>query len=1776
VELRTRNQKSFLLKYRLGIAVILLLVAFFIATPLTAARFYLLEDYYNLISSPYSRSVFPFVLEREPAISLYNPAWVNEPFQLTPFANGELQDQSLVQINLEGKLELNFRYGKDFALGNSGVTGAGTAGLSDGFEYDFLQQILLTGSVGERLFIEFDYDSEREEDELGGDRNTYDVTYRGKDDEFLKEVNVGNKELAIKDSRYIKIDDGNADSFALRGVAGKKNLRMEGLFRFNEALQGRKAFSGSRDDVEFDVLDVEYLRRQLFLIPDTGIDESTLVVYRTATGSVDEEIDGKRFVQLSRGRDYAFDNTRGRIYLLNALQSDQELVVFYEKGGAAVGDLPLGQNAIINESGIRTDFNKGAFSDYFDASSTYLYLLKNNLNSYWELRNAYFLDEYEGESLFNIDVELLLTANQGVNDNYNGLLQNYEIDTNLGVIFFNFEDTVGFYPRPFPGLNPYPIENPFSPSNPIYGGLGDPSAENSINTLVISYSYNTDIYFLDFNLIPGSVQVWINGVLLDPKYYSVEYEFGILNFDDGVIRSSDSIEVRYGYTGFGTGEQSLFTAAGFYYDNGPLYAQNLTAYETGLRGQQAPEVGSEGTASLSNATSLKLDFGATDEDEEGLYTTFDGEFAFSKRNNNVYGSAIVADMETEEFSIELNLSDQDWMLGTRSQQLPLLPLSLGTRGNLLYKNYWEEKFLGGQELQTLSWGIPADQVFQYVDKAGPYNTADKPSGGADSSMVLDYEFSAGSSDAYVTVSLPLHNENLSVYERFNMIVQGVDIAGDNVRIFVEILQDYNEDLNGNGDLDGESTINDLGFRITPEDGSSTNIGTDRNGRSNARIDSEDLNEDRIFDTGPETGVVIVGDSTDYIREVSTGSSGWQYVSVDILDLIESQPDIFQSADTLRLTVTAVTPTLMQDAAGKLVINRIWFSGASMVNQSKDFLNINDVSVNADPVVQDNAFSKTFPGVYEELHGDATYRGRNDLIEKTLKVYFSASALEPLTQDSEATVARRFGIPADLSIYRKFSMFLFLPSSQTVPPNMDFTVSFVSSQNEQLRGVVPGAGIVQGWNRIDVQLKPPYGVDLNDVSVDTMTRAGDLRVLNRLAELRFGLLADGGDVTQPLEVWLDEWFVADSESHFDTAFFTEGTFGYRGDVLNLSDFTLVGDPSLLLGFERQEGSFYENDDERSDRLYTGLDVQLLQALGTEIYLSREDITTIRNEEELPGDLSTDDYKTQQSHALELAFENEYIPVLGHSYDRFVTNLKDIQLRTLDYQHSDSTGYEESVQFWEGVDFPFGISQSYRFSRDWTYNNTLERVPSQSMDPTQEQDATVGQKHYFDISYGWQSNVISAYYRQDSFYTGLSVPESEQWGSAYTERLSTLFKPVGQTVEDGVLASTANGYGLSVGIPLVKFMGYNFLFDSDFSEKNFGSNGTDRDTVYNHRFEMSFPFFFLGIDQIEITPLWQREFRGDYRTVSSSLSQGDLFLESYSYLFRPPFYYMGDRANDFDAVNIFNDSEKIGGTTSNTLFNAYILDLVFAYDRWYVPSIITVGVNGETRREGESYRQSRGYLGSLRYNVPLQHASEYFKNNVALTFDYEGNRQFDTKVQNNALSLTTEYNAMKTEFQGVKVYNRIGYTRQRQHIGDESFSLFPDVPDSNTNIAQVAPSDTIENEIRLNYLWQVFPKKKFLSFLKSDPDFRSSFKNEEVLTIENIYTFTNRDQVESFGNIPLRITLEHETKYELTDRLWFTAFYLLMFGLEERVTPDYTSGNLLTSIGFELGAKLEIYF
>jgi hypothetical protein len=1754
----------------------------------------LLRDYSSLLYGPYYGWAYEPALGNDFLSGPRNPDLIffaaNEE-KGTPFYLDEEQ-KIKTEINLEGEINLDLTYGNAFTLKKGTVVGAGSSGITEGLQYDLIERVMLEGNVADRLFLEFDYDSERDEQGIMTEENTYSLLYRGKEGEFVEEASLGNKYLSMEGSRYVQIDEGTSDSFALRARAGWGNFSIESLLRYEVATQGKKTFKGYRNSMDMRVLDVDYVRGRYFLLPDTDIDEQSLLLFVSSDILSDAVIDGKNFTLLRRGIDYTFDNTSGIIYLDSTLGINEELVTYYEKNAAPVGDGSLGQDAIIDDTGARDDFNVTDYPDYFDGSGTYLYLKKNAFNSYWEMRNAYYLEDFEGSSLYNVEIELLYTVNEGINDNYESLLSRYRIDTERGVVLFNFEDTTGFYPRPFPGEEPYdpaaapypPLDprNPFNPENPIYGGINYPTSESSINTIRIQYEYSAESFFLDFNLVPGSVSVTVNGAALDPAFYTVDHEFGIITFSEGAVGPTSQIVITYNYNPFGAGDQNLLAALGVGYQTGFLRARNLTAYSGGFKAEEAPDIGSEPSRNLTNSSAVEIQLGA-DEDEQGFSASLKGEVAFSFSNENAYGSAIVADMERESFLFDLSVNAENWIIGSTSTLLNGLPVpvSLGTRGDVLFKNYYKKTVFSGDTLQTLSWDIPSDQVFAYSDKAGPYNTADKPADGNDMSLVIDYEFSSSDTDPYAAVVKPISQQNLTDFERFNLIVRADDVTGNAVRVYAELLQTYNEDLDRDSIIDEERSINDRGFLITPFDGSATVIGSDREGNSNGRIDSEDINENGYLDLkggAAEDGVVLVANaSQDYLVEF-TGDTGWQYLSVNILDIMDGNPEAFQYASALRITVTLVAPS---DARGKILINKIWFSGSSIVNNSKDFLAISEVSVEEDPDVNANRFSRAYPSLYEELHGDSRYRSNNDLVEKTLKVFFDATTTN-LTQGNEATLSRRFGTTADLTNYKTLKLFLYVPPSETIPADMSFIVRILSSQDEKLEATIQGSGFSNGWNEIAVELRSPYTVRVNGSDIGTMTVSAILSVLKRVSEIQFGFLADTGDLTSALEVWLDEWVLVDSEGVFDTALFTEGTFQYRGDLLRLDTFSLIRDPALTVGFERRQGDLYEEKDFKSDTYYIDVFSDVFDYVEADVSVRREKITQIRNEEQIPNDLDFDGALNTYSHSFGLDLEKSYIPSFQHFYTRTVSDSSNIELTKDDFIYRNTKLFNESLGIGEYMELPFGLYQSYTVDRSWEFQDKATGSSLTSFVLSSQESASLNQRNDFLISYGWNSNSASFNLKKDKVFTGSTVPHIESGFDSYMYRLRTLFQPPQNTLEDSTLSTKVDSYLFDFQVPLVRNVGFFFMLGTNYSESNFVTSNNTRDVTPEHSLYLSVPFTLFGDEKIRLNPSLERGYTGSYEYVNEGLSQSEVILRTYGPLFMPPFYYINPikglgRIKDYDAVNLFKDEPQISGNTKNTLVSRYSVETSLDYDRWYIPSSFGYSIYGETQREGGSYTQKRITEISVEKYFDDLGRGGFFDHSLYISFDYKDEKDYSTKVHGHTFRINTGLNLLKEEWKGFRIEHYFSFIQEKQKIGNENFYLFPGQPDKEVQVSEKPDRNKIEHESAFEYLWEYNLKKyRIFSQIGGESPALGKLQNTERFVLENIYTFTDREKSESFSNIPVRVTFEHLSSYRLTQLIEFGLNLKTVFGIEEKIIPPSTSGNTLTSMGFEVGVSTKIIF
>ncbi len=1758
--------------------------------PLYSFESSLLSDYYRILNYPV---IFPYY---------YDFANIEKPFNFTSSLferdlNNYVKEYSSnynlhndyngeSNVNINGQIELNLSYGKAFSLKKGGIVGLGTEGINSGIKYDLIEKIIMQGSIYDRLFVDFNYDSTRSEKGISEEKNVYSVEYRGKNNEFVKSISIGNKYFKIQDSRYVPIDDGNQDSFALRFIGGRGDLTLEGLLRYDVSYKGEKHFSGFKRDVNSKQRDVEYVKGLYFFIPDKQINDKSLKIYRTTLLSPDIVVDNKNFKLLIRNVDFSFDNTNGFISLSEPLKENEELIVYYEKNGNSVGSSTLGIEAIIDTDGLRKNFNQNDFPDYFDSTKTYLYLKKKNFNSYWERMNIYQLEDFEGENIYNLKIEVYYTSNGGLNSYYNDLLSNYNFNPDSKTIAFNFYDSVGFYPRPFPGEKPYDPtlapyspgdpRNPFDPDNPIYGGINYPDIDNSIITLNISYSYYSNSFFLDFNLIPGSIEVYIDGTKIDKDEFNIDYQLGIIDFKEGVIKPSSKVDIYYRYSGFGGGNKGLLMALGFIYNNGPFYLHNLTSYRYPVGTVGASQVGTESPSSFINSTSIEYRIGKDniseleDKRSNGFYLDIKGEAAISITNPSAKGLAIVADMESGENQYSVDLSDNNWMISTISKILSNTPynLSFSGRGMVYYKNYYEKHALSDDELHTIDWSIPEDQVFDYSKKAGPYNTSDSPPEGEKKSLVFDYKMSKGSENPFISAVVPLKNCNLSGFNRFNILFKAIDIKGS-VRIYVELLSAYNEDLNGNGAIDGEKSINDYGFKITPVGGTETVIGSDRYGKSNGRIDSEDINHNNILDT-TENGVVIGDEINSYIYKIDSNISDFITVSANINNLIESNESVFQNPEAVRITIVPDSSQIIggylnTEVTGKIIINKIWFSGSEIKNNNPDYLNISEISIAESSDFRENSFSKRYPDIYDNLHGDSFYREKSGHIEKTLDV----KLIKQLDAGSKISISRDFYSTVDFLKYKRLKIYFYLPAK--LPQDLNIDLLILSSNQEYMEADFHSGLLSLGWNELTVKLDDPYTVSINGNESGRLESNGYLNVLKRVSKIELGFANNGTNPIDFFELWTDEWHLSDSRNYFDKAFYINTKTGYIGDIISLSGYPVLSNPELQVEAERKEGFLEGSFSSVTNTYSTNMNINIARYFNTGLDLKYSKTEDFREKDNVYSVFSPGENSRIVKNYFSFNLNKVFIPGFYHFFERTVSEEKQLYVTKDNFNFKEVNGYLESMGLEESIKLPLNGLQKYSYIRNWNYQREKTGNFNNFNSKSFVDDASLEQIHSINIGFmpeKWNADLILS---RDEVFVGNQIAHYDSWADSYLYKVKTFFSPPYRSLSDATLYMRNDKGKFNFSLLSYKRVGFDIELNSYCNQSNYFHDQKLRDFEMSHSIYISFPFYFFG-SNLSVVPSIYRLFNGKYDGLAFMKREEEILIENLKPLLRPPLFYISPfkglgRVKDYDVVDYYKNSSYINGNSKNELYNKYSITLDIAEKKWFLFDTFNLWIDGDTVRDGNSYVQTRGIGFGMKKSF-IQREKNYFDKSTNLTLEYKNEKNYLTKIVLNEGEIGISVKRLKKKDVGIIIDEKIKLSSENQRLNDSSFYLVPGDNEYEVEVPEKPDRLTINNDINFNYLWEY----KNMNI----PLINGPLKNIETIRLENIYTFVNRKKSESFSNVPFRITFKHISTYSVTNTIDFSAYIKIIGGIEERVIPPIVTGNILPSVGLEIGVSTKIIF
>jgi hypothetical protein len=1635
---------------------------------------------------------------------------------------------------------LGFGWGKILPLTTGFSTGAAVEGIESGpLLDDLVRAILIRRTVADRLVIDIDHNAERlTEGELFGGNNIYSLLWQGREGEALRRVSIGNLYRSIPGSYFLPVDAGGSESFALTAAAELGPVALEGLVRYGSAVEGRRRFRGSRLSLEVDLADVDYVRARFFLLPDARIDETSLQVVKSSpTGPI--EIDGRHYAPLAQGTDWKLDSAGARLTLTRSLGASEELAVTYTKGAARVGDAGLGLQAIIDANGNRDDFNAVDWAGYFETEglTRWLFLRRTTLNSYWEMRNTFILEDLE-EGLVpeQVSVQVLRTATLAPNPAYDDLADDFRVSLTDRTIAFEFSDTPGrIYPRPFPGEEPFgtiPVEpqnNPFDPDNTIYTGPAYAPPEASVTTARVRCLVSTDTYRLEAGLIPDSVRVTLDGEQLPSSSWTVEPVAGTITFAPGVVGPQSDIEVVFRWTPVAGAGREFVAAVGAAIGNEKLGGRNLLSLSLPIPDAPATRLGEEQPARLTDSLDVHASYGAAP-GETGFTATVEGSGALAITTADLSGAAIVADMEDDR-RIGISLSEGAWTLASAST---LLPVTLGYRGDLLYENLWEELPLGGSVLHDVSWDNSGNPQFAYAGKAGPYASADSRTGSTANSLVLDVDFPGGSTNAFATVSTVLSGVNASGAERVTVWVRGVGIAGHALQVYAEALSSMHEDINVGGVLDGEVSAADEGYALTPSSGNPTRLGTDRVGESNGRLDSEDRNGNGVLDTDPEAGVVLAGATP--LATLALGDSAWTPVTLDISSLVAANADTFRNLKGIRITVApAVNPTATT-VTGKILIGGFSFSGSSFASSSAG-LSVHEVVPEEDTDLGAHPFEDAYPDVYRRLHGSESYREDHGLLDQSLECTVVADIT---TSGEEALAELPISPPADLSAWTLLKLYVLLLAGNLPPSDASFLVSLASG-SDRLEAALPSTAFHAGWNEVSVLLEDNGAVTVNGSSAGTL--AGKAGVVHRVSVLRFGLKAGASVIAAPLKYFTDEWHVAQSRLAVETAARVEASAGWRGTLFSAGGFPIISDPFLSAGYEHRSGDFLGPYDRVEDRWHAGLETLLAGALAVSFEAGQ---AYERPQKPDPGLEPGLENGVTDLRSLRVVLDTgkEWVPVIEHRWDRSRSDEGIAVISATDPQVAAARIDRESLLLSERLEHDIGLAQWFSYSRTWTRDaHELLDASGAPLPGGAERRGLLGAGQA-GLSWTWEKGSVSLQVTRDRVFGAPDEPDPADDAWSYFHRLAGLFVEPEDALRNAEKRTLRDVFTFDFEMPRTGKLGASLGWDAGYTELNFDRNTGSRDVNTSDELSLAVPWSPDGKGLVLLTPEISVSFTGAYRCVDPSLREPELLLAPLPGLLLVPFtwnLYLEREAADPFVEDLGDGVESL----SNAVAGRLALTARIATPEWYLPSRASIAMEDDTGRRDGLESQSREISLSLGRDTA-------FAKGRTLAIDADGSlaRNFTAGAWSFALGMRTTAELPGLNGGTLSITQSASWTRDRHDFV----------------AAHQADQDTLYNLLRLAYAWSREGSPE-----QADIQVRRTAHTERF-EFESLAKWVQPGVVSS--SVPLRATFEHLTEIDVTESFTLGIWGKAAAGIERRTgTGD---DLLLPAIGFEAGITGKLRF
>lgn len=576
-----------------------------------------------------------------------------------------------------------------------------------------LEQILrvkVEGTIGEKIHVFIDHDSEREFQE----KNKIRVMYQGTEDEILQKVELGDTDVSLPGSRFVSGGMASKGLFGAKAEGALGDLHFTMVATKQKGQTEKKSFQGYATQDSLLLRDTQFQKNYHFSLVGRLDEFSGNAEDYPAPGTVQIWIDdqdgsnnlsgeriaipGSAFIDPANPQDtteahrngfftlqqetvdYTIDPSNLIVDFTRAILDNYVVAVSYvTNGGDTVGR--------VTPDSVRLKLIKTP--EYFASSLTWDYQLRNQyyLGSTDIIESTLQVFIYKGndedpdydEEIDGVSKTYLHIF--GLDDNEDGLVDPSKIDFNRGVIIF--PDLRPFaFPSPLPHYIPSPdtidIEDPneamYVDDNPQGTGL-----TNQIYTIKVKYRSLTSSFNLGvLNIIEGSDRVTVGGRPLSRGVdYDIIYDIGqIIFLNPDVLASGGEINVDYEYAPLFA--QTQTTLLGFRGDYTPSENASLATtwfMQSDRSIEQKPRIGDESRRSVIGEVDGQLTLEPsflTDmadalplvQTEEVSKVDLSGEVAVSIPNPNTAGEVFLDDFEGSELVDSYSVVRALWVYGS--------------------------------------------------------------------------------------------------------------------------------------------------------------------------------------------------------------------------------------------------------------------------------------------------------------------------------------------------------------------------------------------------------------------------------------------------------------------------------------------------------------------------------------------------------------------------------------------------------------------------------------------------------------------------------------------------------------------------------------------------------------------------------------------------------------------------------------------------------------------------------------------------------------------------------------------------------------------------------------------------------------------------------------------------------------------------------------------------------------------------------------------------------